>query len=157
MKFEKITLDEAIAQTKPIRKVYAFATKKRLDNLALPTRSTSRSAGYDFHTPFSIRAKKGDTVAIPLFIKVIDMPSDVVLFIFNRSGLSLKKGLRLDNSVGVIDADYKQGIIFQATANKDIEIKEGDRICQGIFVHYLTVDDDEAEGERTGGFGSTGR
>ena len=157
MRFEKIKLDEAAAQTKPIRKLCLFKIKKHLDGLTLPTRSTRNSAGYDFHTPFPIHAKKGDTVTIPLFVKVTDMPSDVVLFIFNRSGLSLKKGLRLDNSVGVIDADYTQGIIFQATANKDIELKEGDRICQGIFVHYLTVDDDEAEGERTGGFGSTGR
>ena len=37
-----------------------------------------------------------------------------------------------------------------------VAIKQGERIAQGIFTRYLTVEDDEATGDRTGGFGSTG-
>ena len=35
-------------------------------------------------------------------------------------------------------------------------LKKGDRIGQGIFMKYLTVNDDTAGGLRTGGIGSTG-
>jgi len=158
MRFVKTILEEALKATES---VLGSANKENikaaLENLELPHRSTKQSAGYDFFSPFDIHAKKGDTIKVPLFVKAMDMPSNVVLLIFNRSGLSLKKGLQLDNAVGVIDSDYRQCIVFQATAKKDITILQGDRICQGIFVNFLTVDDDIAEGERDGGFGSTGR
>ena len=102
--------------------------------------------------------KKGQSKAIPLLIKVVGMPRNVALFIFNRSGLSLKKGLRLDNSVVVIDGDYDQCIWFQATAEtEDVIITQGDRICQGVFINYLTVENDDAKDKRQGGFGSTGK
>ena len=39
----------------------------------------------------------------------------------------------------------------------DVEIKKGDAIGQLIFMKYLTADNDNAQGERKGGFGSTGR
>lgn len=32
----------------------------------------------------------------------------------------------------------------------------GERIMQGIFTPYFIADNDNASGERTGGFGSTG-
>lgn len=159
MRFERIGLEEALKQTEsaiggtPNRHTIKYV----LDYLPLPKRGTKKSAGYDFRSPFDIVAKKGDTIKVPLFVKVVDMPENVVLLIFNRSGLSLNKGLRIDNSVGIIDSDYDYGIMFQATATKDITIVQGDRICQGIFVPFLTVDDDDASGERSGGFGSTGR
>ena len=152
MRFEKRTCQEAVDQTGLGPRAAAAA----LQGIGVPTRATRKSAGYDFQTPFVVDAKAGDTVRIPLLIKVVDMPDDAVLLIFNRSGLSLRKKLRLDNAVGVIDADYPEGIVFQATAERDIHLSPGDRICQGIFVNYLTVDDDVAVGERTGGIGSTG-
>jgi len=160
MRFAKISLEEAIFQTEkalglPI--VNPGKVAESLELLELPKRATSRSAGYDFHAPFSINARKGDVVRIPLYVKVVDMPEDTVLLIFNRSSLALKYGLRLDNAVGVIDADYANGIMFQATANDDISIMQGERICQGIFLRYGVTDDDVAEGERDGGIGSTGR
>ena len=41
--------------------------------------------------------------------------------------------------------------------DQDVEIKKGDAIGQAIFQKYLTVDNDNAEGERVGGFGSTNK
>ena len=41
--------------------------------------------------------------------------------------------------------------------DEDIEIKKGDAIGQAIFQKYYAVDSDNAEGERTGGFGSTNK
>ena len=39
----------------------------------------------------------------------------------------------------------------------DVEIKKGDSIGQAIFQKYFVTDDDNAEGKRVGGFGSTSK
>ena len=65
--------------------------------------------------------------------------------------------------MGVIDSDYynnpdNEGHIFVQCINlkdEDVVIKKGEAIAQAIFQKYLTVDDDNAEGKRIGGFGST--
>ena len=93
------------------------------------------------------------------------MADDEVLILANRSSNPGKKGLILANSIGVIDKDYygnpdNDGHIMFAFYNikdEDIEIKKGDCIGQAIFQKYLIADDDSAEGERTGGFGSTNK
>ena len=164
MRFEKIDIEEAIeAYDQAIEGCSGSYREKKdllkhvLNTMELPSRSTACSAGYDFRSPFDVSVEAGEVVRMPLFVKVKDMPPNVVLLLFNRSGLSLKKGLRLDNAVGVIDSDYDQCIWFQATATKDIVIIQGDKICQGIFLPIMFVADDNAQGKRNGGFGSTGR
>lgn len=159
MIFERIPLHDALRQTEAVigSKPNVGNVSHALDSLRLPCRVTEGSAGYDFFSPFDVVAKARDVVKIPLFVRVSGMPKNAVLLIFNRSGLSLKKGLRLDNAVGVVDSDYEDGIVFQATATKDVVIMQGDRVCQGVFVNFLTVDGDSASGKRDGGFGSTGR
>ena len=80
-----------------------------------------------------------------------------------RSSCPLKHWLILGNAVGIIDADYynnpdNEGHIYFQMINLspfDIVLQKGDTIGQGIFHKYYTVDDDNAQGERTGGFGST--
>ena len=80
-----------------------------------------------------------------------------------RSSCPLKYWLIMANSVGIIDADYynnpdNEGEIFFQMINLspyDIQLKKGDIIGQGIIKPYLTTEDDNASGERTGGFGST--
>lgn len=80
-----------------------------------------------------------------------------------RSSCPLKHWLVLGNSVGIIDADYynnpdNEGEIFFQIINFapfPIQLKRGDAIGQGIIKHYETTEDDNAHGERLGGFGST--
>ena len=80
-----------------------------------------------------------------------------------RSSTPLKYWIILANSVGIIDADYadnpdNEGEIFFQVINLSpfpIQLKKGDIIGQGIIKRYEVTDDDKAEGERTGGFGST--
>lgn len=80
-----------------------------------------------------------------------------------RSSTPLKYLLILANGVGIIDADYygnpsNDGEIFFQMINlgpNPIQLHKGDKIGQGIIKPYLTVEDDAAEGERLGGFGST--
>ena len=99
---------------------------------------------------------------VPTGIKC-EMPKDMYLELSVRSSCPLKHWLILANGVGVIDADYynnpdNEGHIFFQIINLspfDIILHKGDTIGQGIFHKYYTVDDDAAEGERTGGFGST--
>lgn len=163
MRFEKCTLQEAMRAYADIYKKIpdCRTTKDKLDALMLPERSTEGSAGYDFRSPFDFKLNIGDTITIPLYVKAVDMPEDVVLLIYNRSGTSLKKGLRLDNAVGVIDSDFERCIVFQATATRPIEVKFNDRICQGIFHYVAFVDGDGPKAKkkgkkRVGGLGSTG-
>ncbi len=102
---------------------------------------------------------------VPTGIKAYMQP-DEVLMLFNRSSGPFKRRLILPNGVGIIDADYynnpnNEGEIFVQLINyglRNYHIKKGDRIAQGIFVPYLTADDEEQPKlDRTGGFGSTKR
>ena len=132
----------------------------------LPVRKTKNSAGYDIEAAEDTLVPKFapgvKPTLIPTGVKAY-MQEDEVLYLYNRSSKKKKKGLVLANSVGVIDADYygnpdNDGNIMFAFFNfkdEDILIKKGEAIGQGVFQKYLIVDDDKAEGERTGGFGST--
>lgn len=134
----------------------------------LPIRKTKLSAGYDFEAAEDTVVpafKRGDE---PTLIKTgikAYMEKDEVLYLYNRSSNPKKKGLILANSVGVVDADYygnpdNDGHIMFAfinTRDEDVLIKKGEAIGQGVFSKYLTVDSDQAGGERTGGFGSTSK
>lgn len=103
---------------------------------------------------------------VPTGIKAY-MNRDEVLILANRSSNPLKRSLILPNGVGVIDADYvdnpkNEGEIFVQMMNfglKDVHIKKGERIAQGIFMPYLLTDNDDIDikDERTGGFGSSGK
>lgn len=103
-------------------------------------------------------------VLVPTGIKAY-MGEDEYLQLANRSGNPLKSFLVLANGIGVIDADYynneaNEGHIMFQFLNfglRDKKIKKGERIGQGIFLPFLKADQDEAMGERTGGFGSSGK
>lgn len=135
-------------------------------NINLPIRSTKNSAGYDIEAAEDCVIPAFKPGQKPVLVKTglkAYMQSDEVLILANRSSNPGKKGLILANSIGVVDSDYygnpdNDGHIMFAFFNfkdDDVEIKKGDRIGQGMFQKYLVTDNDVAEGERTGGFGST--
>lgn len=138
-----------------VRKIY--------DNIKLPRRATKGSAGYDFFAPFGITLAPGETIKVPTGIRC-EMEYDWVLKLYPRSGLGFKYRLQLNNTVGIIDADYfhsdNEGHIFTKITNdtnegKTVEIQAGTGFMQGIFLEYgITVDDDVTD-IRNGGFGST--
>ena len=82
-----------------------------------------------------------------------------------RSSTPLKQWIILANSVGIIDADYynnsdNEGEIFFQLINLSpfpIKIQKGEAIGQGIIKKYEITDNDIAQGERVGGFGSTSK
>ena len=129
----------------------------------LPNRSTKNSAGYDFFSLFDFSLKPGEIMKIPTGIKV-NMENNDVLFLVVRSSMGFKYNVRMCNQVGLIDSDYynnsdNEGHIWIKLKNegdKDFIVKNGDAICQGIFLNYLTVTNErDVKKIRNGGLGST--
>ena len=138
-----------------VRKIY--------DSIKLPKRATKGSAGYDFFAPVGIVLAPGETMKVPTGIRC-EMEYDWVLKLYPRSGLGFKYRLQLNNTVGIIDADYfysdNEGHIFAKITNdsnegKTVEIPAGTGFIQGIFLEYGITVDDAATEIRNGGFGST--
>lgn len=136
-----------------------------LDEIKLPKRATKNSAGYDFYIPTDMTLMPGETAKIPTGIRVLLEPNQF-LAIVPRSGLGFKYRLQLDNTVGIIDADYSgsdnEGHIWIKITNDTHEDKvvclaKGDAFAQGIIMNYCITDDDNATGKRNGGFGSTSK
>lgn len=130
----------------------------------LPQRKTRASAGYDLEAGETVVLAPGRVTLVPTGLKAY-MNQDEVLQLFIRSSLAVKSNLTLANSTAIIDADYvdnpdNEGHLLLPLLNRGQEpvtIEKGQRIAQGIFFKYLCTDDDNAEGERQGGFGSTGK
>lgn len=130
----------------------------------LPKRSTRNSAGYDFIVPEDTICKSKEITLVKTGVKAY-FPDDETLLLFNRSSNPKKKGLIILNGVGVVDSDYadnedNEGEIaglFYNMRDEDVVLKAGEKMMQGVFVKYSIVDNDTAQGERTGGFGSTGK
>lgn len=137
--------------------------KEIYEKLFLPRRATRGSAGYDIFAPFSFSLAPGETIKIPTGIRV-KMDEDWVLTIFPRSGLGFKYRLQMNNTVGIIDSDYynsdNEGHIFIKMTNdtnegRTVEVAQGTGFAQGIFLEYGITVDDDADGVRNGGLGST--
>ena len=163
-KFEKVSLVQfAEGWTDTFGEVSQEQIKKIYDEIRLPKRATSGSAGYDFFAPADLVLRPGETVKVPTGVRVW-MEPEWVLKCYPRSGLGFKYRLQLNNTVGIIDSDYyysdNEGHIFAKLTNdtnedRTVEIAAGSGFIQGIFVEYgITVDDDVTD-VRNGGFGST--
>ena len=134
-------------------------------DIHLPVRKTKNSAAYDIAA--------AEDIVIPMYkqgIKPTLIPTGLKAYcqddewymLANRSS-GPKKGFVMANSIGIIDADYynnedNDGHFYFQYYNfldHDLEVKKGDVIGQVIFMKYLKIDGDQAEGKRVGGFGST--
>ena len=156
-KFEKISFEQFVKDVKDDRMLY--------DSIELPKRSTKKSAGYDIKSLEDGIIKPGEAMTFKTGLKVC-MNDDECLYILSRSSQGYKYNVCLMNSVGLIDSDFynnssNEGHFSVRLVNfgtDDFIVKRGDKIAQGVFSKYLTIDDEEdIEGERTGGLGSTGR
>ena len=163
-KFHKVSAERFMADWKDTFPETAEETIADIYNkIKLPVRATAGSAGYDFFSPVDITLNPGETVKIPTGIRV-EMEQDWVLKCYPRSGLGFKYRLQLNNTVGIIDSDYfysdNEGHIFSKITNdsnesKSVSIQAGTGFMQGTFVEYGITVDDDAQGIRNGGFGST--
>ena len=135
--------------------------KEIYDNIKLPKRATSGSAGYDFYTPIGFNLNMRETIKIPTGIRC-KMDAGWVLKCYPRSGLGFKYCEMLANTVGIIDEDFyysdNEGHIhikILNNGNNSFSVEEGKGFCQGIFVPFGITVDDDVETKRNGGWGST--
>ncbi len=160
-KFEKVSVGQFLKDSKIEDSVIGG---KLYNEIKIPSRATKGSAGYDVCTPIEINMKPGETFLVPTGLKC-KVDNGWVLMAFPKSGLGFKYKVRLCNTVGIIDEDYydnesNEGHIMIKLSNegdKDIHLGAGDKFCQMLFMQYGITYDDNAEGLRTGGFGSTGK
>lgn len=162
-RFEKVSLFQFKRDLLKTNPLFATQLENIYQDIILPTRATIGSAGYDFKAPFDIELKPNEVITIPTGIRCF-IKDGWVLTIFPRSGLGFKYRLQLNNTVGIIDADYygsdNEGHILIRLANdskdnKTLSIKKGEGFVQGIFLPFGIVEDDSAINKRNGGFGST--
>ena len=133
------------------------------EGIQLPTRATKGSAGYDFYSPVAFMLHAGESINFPTGIRSY-IEDGWVLKMYPRSSLGFKHQTGLANTVGIIDSDYyysdNNGHIWVKLVNngdKDLVVKRGDRVVQGIFEAYGITYGDKVEAQRVGGFGSSGR
>ena len=161
--FEKVSFEQFEAMwlknfpdTADVKAVY--------DSIKMPQRATAGSAGYDFYAPADVTFEQGKSVLVPTGIRS-KIEDGWVLCIFPRSGLGFKHRIGLDNTVGIIDADYYNSsneghimIKMSCDAHDEghsVTVAAGDGFAQGIFLPFGITEDDCTEGVRDGGFGST--
>ena len=165
--FERVSFDQyhkAIQDT--LGNLFSLSElQTQYEALQLPKRATAGSAGYDFHCPYPLTIASGEEVTIPTGIRV-RITEGWFLAILPRSGLGFRYGIRLNNTMGIIDSDYyhadNEGHIFIKLTNgtnqtAPLTLAMQDRFAQGIFIPFGITEEDSAQQQRTGGMGSTGQ
>ena len=153
--FEKISFEQFKNDIKDDIKLYK--------EYKLPLRKTRYSAGYDFIAISDFEIKPGEIKKIPTGYKAF-FQHDEMLMLLVRSSMGFKYNIRMCNQVGIIESDYynnqdNEGHMFIALQNegdKVYSVKKGESYAQGIFVKFLTCNDEVKE-TRTGGIGSTNK
>ena len=98
-KFEKVSLEQFIEGMKDCFDSYSEEECESIyQQINLPKRATSGSAGYDFYAPVTLTILPGETIKIPTGIRV-SMEENWVLKCYPRSGLGFKFRLQLNNTV----------------------------------------------------------
>lgn len=138
------------------------------NQIRLPERSTMNSAGYDFFSPIGLTIPAGACLIIPTGIKCnLEVPAGDntgrFLALYPRSSYGFKYGMRLMNTVGIIDEDYYDNpeneghILVAINTMSEFKLNAGDKFCQGIIQPYIKLAGEiKNTNIRTGGLGSTG-
>lgn len=130
--------------------------------IKMPFRATKFSAGYDFFSPIDEVISPNEKKLIWTNVKV--MMNEDEMFMIDVTSKMGKQPVILANAIGIIDSDYygnestdgNIGFRLFNLGTTDYVIKAGDKIGQGIFVKYLTIDGEELiDNVRKGGYGST--
>ncbi|MBL4694569.1 dUTP diphosphatase [Candidatus Gracilibacteria bacterium] len=137
---------------------------KRIDkDLPLPVYETDGSVGFDILAREDTVVEAGELAIVPSNL-IVEVPREYMLIVASRSSTPRKKGLTPPHGFGIIDHDYcgpddEIGVIVRNFTDKRSEVKRGEKIAQGVFVHidkFQWEEVDEMTAESRGGFGSTG-
>ena len=170
MHFEKVSFEQWCKDV-PLKNVPTLNLKDWYKNIIMPTQGSMYSMGIDFFMPYTVKVLPHNKVKIPTGIRWVcnkeygdEFPNDRAygMLIVPRSSIGVKLGLRLMNTVGVIDADYcdsdNEGhimLFFENTTDETVELPNGKAIAQGIITNYTIPIDSSNIIQRNGGFGST--
>lgn len=133
------------------------------DSAKIPTYSHDTDACADIYADEDITIEPGETHPVNTGI-ALAIPDGFVVHVYPRSGLSVNTKLRLANSVGIIDAGYRDELKVPIWNAGDVpyRIEKGMRIAQmnimqcPLFGFEEVEDIKEIPGDRSGGFGSSG-
>lgn len=130
-------------------------------NFIMPIRGSKAAGGWDLAMPEAGEANGT--------VKMVDLgfqsaiPPGYVALLLPRSGVGAKKGVELNNTCGVIDADYRGNwkAAIKTKSGIPFSWEAGERVIQAVIVPVYTGElelvDELDETERgAGGFGSTG-
>ena len=140
--------------------------KKLRENAKIPYRATPGSAGADLCACIDepITIAPGELHKIPTAIAIELESNELAAFLFARSGLGVKHGITLSNSVGVVDSDYRGEICVGLcnVSNQPYTIQPDERIAQMVIMPVVCADFTEVQTlsdtqRGSGGFGSTGK
>lgn len=140
--------------------------KKLRENAVVPKRATEGSAGADLYACIDepIELMPGQLAKIPTGIAIELADKGLAAFLFARSGLGVKHGITLSNSVGVVDSDYRGEICVGLcnVSDKPYTIQPMERVAQMVIMPVVCAEfisaDELGETERgEGGFGSSGK
>ena len=106
------------------KRIIAIPIELTSENAKIPKYANLGDGALDLYAPEEYVINPGETVIIPCDIKVA-LPYGYAFLIHPRSGLSAKSKLRIANSIGLIDSQYK-GVIGVIVENIDPKIKDID-------------------------------
>ncbi|MBF1360950.1 MAG: dUTP diphosphatase [Mogibacterium diversum] len=131
---------------------------------SLPTYATDGASGMDLRAfidePVILQPMERRLIPTGLFVQI---PEGYEGQVRARSGLAIKHGIGLVNSIGTIDSDYRGELKIPVInfGNESFTINNGDRVAQLVIASYervtpiiVTELDETDRGE--GGFGHTG-
>ena len=131
---------------------------------SLPTYATDGASGMDLRAfidePITLKPMERSLIPTGLFVQI---PEGYEGQVRARSGLAIKHGIGLINSIGTIDSDYRGELKIPMInfGNESFTINNGDRIAQLVIASYervvpITVSDLDETDRGEGGFGHTG-
>ncbi len=131
----------------------------------LPKYETHGATGMDVYAKQWVEIPAGETRIVPTGL-YMEIPDGYEILVFPRSGVSLKTGLRIANSVGKIDSDYRGelGVIIWNTSSVNYQVRYGEKIAQITLYQPPRFEWESAASRESlsstnrgsGGFGSTG-
>ena len=143
--------------------------KKLNPHAVTPKYATEGSAGFDLVAVEDVKIEPGHTSLVKTGLSV-EIPKGYELQVRPRSGNSLKTKMRVANSPGTVDSDFRGEVCvivdnlaaYFPPNGGTLEIKKGDKIAQGVICPIIQAEFEEVEdlsstARGSGGFGSTGK